>query len=53
MHTFKNKNYVILIMYNQSKATTCLKWKVSLYTFNKIVLMYLENLNLFKTRQNP
>jgi len=36
MHTFKNKDYVILIMYNQSKAITCLKWRSSLYTFNKI-----------------
>jgi hypothetical protein len=28
MHTIQNRDYVILIMYNQSNAITCLKCKV-------------------------
>jgi hypothetical protein len=28
MHTLKNEVYIILIMYNQSNAITCLKCKV-------------------------
>jgi hypothetical protein len=39
MHTFQHKDYVILIMCNQSNAITCLKCKAQfLYILNKIAL---------------
>lgn len=45
---------MILIICNQSNVITSLKYKAqSLYFFNKIVLMYLKNLNLFKMGQHP
>ncbi len=49
MYTFQSKDYVILNIYNESNAIICLKCRSKLYTFkNKVVLIYLENLNLFK-----
>jgi hypothetical protein len=42
----KNKDYVILIMYNQSDAITYLKCKLELICFYKVLLIYLENMNL-------
>ncbi len=40
-------------MCNQLNAITCSKCKAKLYIFLEVVVMYLKNLNLFKTRQHP
>jgi hypothetical protein len=45
VHTLQDKYYVILIIYNQLNEISCLKR-------NKIILMYLENINLFWKRQD-
>jgi hypothetical protein len=42
----QKKDYVILIMYNQSNAIAYLKCKVELICFYKVLLIYLENMNL-------
>jgi hypothetical protein len=51
MHKIQNKNYIILIiMYNQSNAITCLKCKA------KILYIYIllgENLDLFRMKHHP
>jgi hypothetical protein len=47
MNTLQDKDYVILIMYNQSNAIIYLNVRLSLYILNKIILMPLENLNHF------
>jgi hypothetical protein len=39
MHTLQDKNYVILIMYNQLNEKTCLKCKVKFKSFS--IKMYL------------
>ncbi len=47
MHILQDKDSVILIMYNQSNALTCLKCKAHLSTII-ILKLYLDNLILFK-----
>jgi hypothetical protein len=44
MHIVQNKDYVILIMYNQSNAITCLKHRAKFIFKNKIVLLYFKNM---------
>jgi hypothetical protein len=55
MHTIfvQDKNYVILITYNQSNTITCLKCKAKLFLNknNKVAFIYLENMNAFKKEQ--
>jgi len=49
MHILRNKDFVILIMHNQSNAPlTCLKCKAHLIIIIIILKLYLDNLILFK-----
>jgi len=44
VHIVQNKDYVILIMYNQSNAIACLNHRAKFIFKNKIVFMYLKNM---------
>lgn len=51
MYIVHDRDCIALTMYNPTNAVICLKHKVKLIFFsNKFILIYLENLNLFKMR---
>jgi hypothetical protein len=53
MHTIQDIDCVILVMFNQSNAITCLKYKnvrPSFWNIIIIIFMYLKNLNLLKNK---
>ncbi len=58
VYSTSTQTYIIIIIYNQSNAITCLEYVTKhivkfIFFSNKIVRMYLKNLNLLKSKNLP
>jgi hypothetical protein len=48
-----NRDYIILIMQNSINLTICIKLGLNFYFFQKVILIFLKNLKLFKKGEHP